>query len=57
MNIMFGDTHVQNSLNWGKGGGGVALKYHPGIKNMIKKITKILSINYHHKMLQQGIYI
>ena len=36
---------------------GVALKYRPGIKNMIKKITKILSINYHHKMLQQGIYI
>jgi prepilin-type processing-associated H-X9-DG protein len=47
MNILFGDNHVQNSLNWEKGG-------MPWNTILVLKIwlKQILSINYHHKMLQ-----
>jgi hypothetical protein len=34
MNILFGDNHVQ-TVEIGKRGD--ALRYHPGIKNLIKK--------------------
>jgi len=34
MNILFGDNHVQRSWNWKKGD---ALRYHPGIINLIRK--------------------
>ena len=47
MNILFGDNQVQNSWNWEKGGD--ALRYHPVIKNLIKKIWLI---NFHQKILQ-----
>jgi prepilin-type processing-associated H-X9-DG protein len=35
MNILFGDNHVQTVEIGGKRGD--ALRYHPGIKNLIKK--------------------
>jgi prepilin-type processing-associated H-X9-DG protein len=34
MNILFGDNHVQRSWNWKKRD---ALRYHPGIINLIRK--------------------